>query len=39
MEGTSKFVFERKDTGFERFRSILGDPEILSKKYSVDGKL
>ena len=37
--GTPKFGFYQKDTGFERFRSILDDPENLSKKYYVSEKL
>ena len=37
--GTPKFGFEQKDPGFERFRSILDDPENLSKKYYVSEKL
>ena len=33
--GTPKFGFSQKDPGFERFRSILDDPQNLSKKYYV----
>ena len=33
--GTPNFGFDQKDTGFERFISILDDPENLSKKYYV----
>ena len=36
--GAPKFGFSQKDPGFERFRSILDDPEILSKKYYVSSE-
>ena len=36
--GTSKVGVWPKDTGFERFRSILDDPENLSKKYYVSSE-
>ena len=32
-------IFERKDPGFVRFRSILDDPQNLNKKYCVSEKL
>ena len=36
--GTPKFGFSQKDPGFERFRSILDDPQNLSKKYYVSSE-
>ena len=36
--GAPKFGFSQKDPGFERFRSILDDPQNLSKKYYVSSE-